>query len=292
MFEQIVVFPQGKAPQQPVLERAALCAARASEITVLDVFYEPALEGYLGNRAIYEPLRNRVLAERQQLASELAATFAAHGLEAVGKAVWAPSREDAIEEYNKSRDVDLVIAAPLEGGRGGLSSSDWRLLSRCRAPVLIVRGAAAGRQYKNIVAAVDPFHAHAKPAELDTAILEASLKLQAQTGATLTALHCFGPPEFFRADARLAPRDDELENSRLDTLRELLERTGVAASAAKVVAGDAHTVLQQMAEKGEADVIVMGALARGRIKDWVIGSTAERVLHRTQVDVLAVHPGR
>jgi len=291
MFKRIVVFPQGKDPQQPVLERAALCAAQSSEVTVLDVFYEPALEGYLGNRAIYEPLRNRVLAERQQVAAALAGTLAARGLEAVGKAIWAASREDAIEEYVQSREVDLVIAAPLDGGRGGLSSSDWRLLSRCRAPVLIVRSSAADRQYKSIVAAVDPFHAHAKPAELDTVILEAALKLQAKTGASLTVLHCFSPPEFFRADARLAPRDDEIEKSRRDALHELLRRAGIS-SAAKVVAGDPHTVLQKMTETGEADVIVMGALARGRIKDWVIGSTAERVLHRTRVDVLAVHPGR
>lgn len=47
-----------------------------------------------------------------------------------------------------------------------------------------------------------------------------------------------------------------------------------------------------MAERGEADVIVMGVLARGRVKDWLIGSTAERVLHRTRVDVLAVNPAR
>jgi nucleotide-binding universal stress UspA family protein len=47
-----------------------------------------------------------------------------------------------------------------------------------------------------------------------------------------------------------------------------------------------------MAERGEADVIIMGVLARGRIKDWLIGSTAERVLHRTRIDVLAVSPTR
>src|ERR1043165_4425665 len=108
MLNRIVVFPQGKDPKQPVLERAAACASQSSEITVLDVFYEPALEGYLGNKAIYEPLRNRVLAERQQAAAALAATLVARGLDAVGKAVWAASREDAIEDYLKSREVDLV----------------------------------------------------------------------------------------------------------------------------------------------------------------------------------------
>jgi nucleotide-binding universal stress UspA family protein len=34
----------------------------------------------------------------------------------------------------------------------------------------------------------------------------------------------------------------------------------------------------------------MGALARGRLKELVIGSTAERVLHRAHGDVLIVKP--
>jgi nucleotide-binding universal stress UspA family protein len=49
-------------------------------------------------------------------------------------------------------------------------------------------------------------------------------------------------------------------------------------------------VLQRMAERGDADLIVMGALARGRVKDFLIGSTAERLLHHARVDVMAVHP--
>jgi nucleotide-binding universal stress UspA family protein len=208
MFKRIIALPQGNGPEQPVIERAALCASKFTEITVLEVFYERALEGYLGNTEIYEPLRKRVLAERQERAASFAATLAARGLRAAGKAVWAASREEAIEQLAAAGQVDLVVTAPLDGGRGGLSSSDWRLLSSCRAPVLMVRGVNAGRQYRNIVAAVDPFHAHAKPAELDMAILEAASKLQSQTEAALTVLHCYGPPEFFRADSRLAPRDD------------------------------------------------------------------------------------
>ena len=47
-----------------------------------------------------------------------------------------------------------------------------------------------------------------------------------------------------------------------------------------------------MAERGEADLIVMGALARGRFEEWLIGSTAERVLIGSVADVLAVKPAR
>src|SRR5690606_9375280 len=126
----------------------------------------------------------------------------------------------------RAEPVDLVVTTPLDGGRGGLSSSDWRLVATCPAPVLLVKG-PSDRQDRNIVAAVDPFHAHAKPANLDAKILAVAAGLQAQTGAALTVLHCFTPPEFFRADPRLGPRDAEFEQRRRDALTELLSEAGL-----------------------------------------------------------------
>ncbi len=291
MFYRILVLPQGGEPKQAAIERAALCASPSTEIVVTDVVYEPMLEGYLGNKAVYEPLRRRVLAERQERAAALAATLEARGFEAFGNAVWERQREDAVEKYVRDKHADLVVTAPFDGGRGGLSSSDWRLVSKCPAPVLIAKSPGT-EQYRHIVAAVDPFHAHAKPASLDAAILATAAKLQAQTRATLTVLHCFAPPEFFRADPRLEARDDEVQRSRRETLEALLRDAGIATSAARVVPGEPHAELQAMAERGEADVIVMGALARGRVRDWLIGSTAERVLTRGDVDVVAVNLAR
>ncbi len=45
-----------------------------------------------------------------------------------------------------------------------------------------------------------------------------------------------------------------------------------------------------MQQSGEADLIVMGALARGRLAEFLVGSTAERVLHHGRGDVLVVNP--
>jgi nucleotide-binding universal stress UspA family protein len=41
---------------------------------------------------------------------------------------------------------------------------------------------------------------------------------------------------------------------------------------------------------GEADLVVMGGLARGRLAELLLGSTAERVLHHGRGDVLVVKP--
>jgi universal stress protein E len=67
---------------------------------------------------------------------------------------------------------------------------------------------------------------------------------------------------------------------------------GISTKAARVVAGAPHGVLQAMQQRGEADVVVMGALARGRLAEFLVGSTAERVLHDGNNDVLVVAPRR
>ena len=137
------------------------------------------------------------------------------------------------------------------------------------------------RRYRHIVAAVDPFHAHAKPLELDPLILANAKKVQTLTGATLTVLYCQTPVEYFGAD--LGPLEAAVHRVDAGAVQRLAAAAGIPESAARVVSGAPHIVLQRMAERGEADLIVMGALARGRLKDFLIGSTAERLLQHARV---------
>ena len=288
MLRKILVLPAGPDPNQPAMLRAASCAERITELAVLDIAYEPMLEGYMGNTAIYEPLRARVLAEWRERAVALAKSLEAKGFEASGKAVWDHPREEAVAKFVRSEQVDLVVTAPLAGAGGALAQSDWWLVWRCPVPVLIVKSTGE-KSYRRIVAAVDPFHAHAKPAELDEAILKNAAELQAHTGATLTVLHCFPPPGYVGAESG-APGASGVEQQRREALGDLLRKCGIPPPTARLVPGAPDEVLGKMVERGDADVIVMGALARGRIQDWLVGSTAERVLHRLPVDVLAVNP--
>lgn len=259
---------------------------RGAEVMALDVVHEPALDGYLGNTAIYEQLRTRVLAERRQRAAVLTRRLRDDGFAAHATAVWDHPREAAVARQVAATGARLVVFAPSEGG--GLSHGDWRLVLTCPAPILVVNGQGAKR-YRSVVAAVDPFHAHAKPAALDAAILATAKALAERNRAALTAVHCYVPASHFGASLGPTLADaGHFTGPRREALDALLHTAGIDASVAKVVAGAPHAVLQAMSETGEADVIVMGALARGRIKELLIGSTAERVLHRTHADVLVV----
>ena len=138
-----------------------------------------------------------------------------------------------------------------------------------------------------IVAAVDPFHSHSKPADLDRSILDHARRLAQGQTAELAVVHCYTSPEFFGDDIPGAALAES--GARREALERLVAHAGLPKSAARLVGGAApHMLLRQMAERGEADLIVMGALARGRFKDWLVGSTAERVLLGSVADVLTV----
>lgn len=287
MFRRILVVATGDDSRRS-LRRALQCASSATEIEVLDVVYEPALEGYLGNTEIYAPLRQRLLAEREARAASFAAAAESEGVRSIARAIFAHPLDRAVIAEVLATRADLVVMAPALGAAGGLSHADWRLTVSCPVPVLIVRSDGAAK-YRNIVAAVDPFHAHAKSTELDTAILAKARDLQTLTSARLEVLHCYMPLTYFGADLLTLPADDPaLADARRARLQELMRGASIPTAVARIEVGAPDEVLRAMMERGEADLVVMGALARGRIKEALIGHTAERVLHAGRADVLVV----
>lgn len=297
MFTKVLVLADGDDPNQPALRRALQCVDDAGELDVFAAVYEPLLEGYLGNKQIYEPLRNRVVRERRERVAALARAAESWGVRATSNAVWAhPPLVGAVNDEIKARGIELVVGAPAElhsGGHAGvtgLSHGVWQLVTGCAAPMLVVKSDGQAK-YRRIVAAVDPFHTHAKPAALDATILRLALGMQAHGGAELTVLHCYTPIEYFGADVGPLPTQEAaLTAAREEALHALCREAGIPSTAAKLVAGVPHTVLQGLQRNGEADLIVMGGLARGRLAEFLLGSTAERVLHHGRGDVLVVKP--
>lgn len=296
MFQKVMVLAASDDPGQPAVRRALSLVADDGEIEILTVVYEPMLEGYLGNKEIYEPLRRRVLSERRERAAELARAIEREGVKAVANAVWAHPMHAAVAAEAHARGSELVVAAPAslhQGGsarHGGLTHGDWQVVTTCPAPLLLVKSDGRAK-YRSIVAAVDPFHAHAKPAELDRVIVRNAKAVQALVGARLEVLHCYLPVDYFGADlSQLPPRDPGYVGAREEALRSLCLEAGVPPEAARLVAGAPHTVLRAMQQRGDADLVVMGALARGRFAELIVGNTAERVLHDGSTDVLVVTP--
>lgn len=296
MFNRILLIPGRGGTESAAVRRAqALAESFTAEIQVFDPVYEPLLEGYYGHNEIYEPLRRRLVEERRETAERIAEALGKGGRRASADAVWDHPIEQAIARRANARDVDVIVTEPLAGHAGAMSHADWRLVAMSPVPVLVVRSDAR-TAYRKIVAAVDPIHAHAKPADLDATILAQAQALQARFGVELEVVHCFVPLTRLAAagaDAGDLPLDDAeraLEEARRHEVERLVAGAGLPVSSIRLEAGRPEDVLERMLEGGEADLVVMGALSRGRLRDLVIGSTAERVLRGGKGDVLAVRP--
>lgn len=293
-FDKIVFVPSADSLEQPGARRLLQLAGAESEIEVFEPVYDAHVEvGLATDPSVCERIRDDVVGRRLDKAEALAAALRARGLKASASAAWDHPLYEAVIRRAVKIGADLVITEPLAGRAGALSNGDWRLVAACPLPVLLVNTDGA-QAYAHIVAAVDPFHAHDKPAELDAAILGTAVDLGAASGARVDVVHCFLPLTTLlsgSAEEHLPLDDAEaaLERHRGQRLDEVAEAAGVDAGSARLIRGRPERVLPDLAAAG-ADLIVMGALSRGRLRDLVVGSTAEHILATIDADVMIVKP--
>lgn len=194
----------------------------------------------------------------------------------------------------------LVIASlrvPNLPARLWLRNTDWELVRQCPCPVLLVK---SSRVYRNpaIVAAVDPFHAHAKPAALDAKLLATGAALAQTLGGTLHAFHCYmpllntlptpmGPVVPLGFPVEMEDMHGEQVAAAFDGLA---KAAGIPPARRHLHMGNVTDQLCATVRRLHAGIVVMGAVSRSALKRAFIGNTAEMVLNAIPCDVLVVKP--
>lgn len=181
--------------------------------------------------------------------------------------------------------------------RASLGDTDWDLIRDLDYALWFVKP-VDWHARPVVVAAVDPVHAHDKPAYLDSRIIELGKGIADACGGFLHVLHTYQLMNEIGSRVMWAFKPEKLSLGDLDSrirkehahaLKVLGEVTGVGAGALHLVPGRAHEVLPSFAREKAASLVVMGALARSRLKQRIVGSTAARVLDHIPCDVLVAH---
>jgi len=210
-----------------------------------------------------------------------------------------PPHEAVVRRAERIR-ADLVIASTRPHGFAArllLRNTDWELIRRCPCPLLLVksRGSYAGSV---VLAAVDPFHTHAKPADLDAQLLDIGNTVAQLFKGSLHVFHAYSPlielvplPTALAIPA-IAPPEAERAHAELvaSEVARLAETAGVPPRARHLRMGVIASELCNAAKSTRADVVVIGAVSRSRLGRIFIGSTAERALDQLPCDVLVVKP--
>jgi universal stress protein E len=149
-----------------------------------------------------------------------------------------------------------------------------------------------------VLAAVDPFHAHARPADLDARLLETGGAIAGLLRGRFRVFHAYWPlvavqPVVAAAGSlvMVPPEADTAHTQQvMRAIGELADKAGIPRSRCHLRMGEVADQLSVFARRTGTAIVVMGAVSRSAIKRFFIGNAAERTLDRLNCDVLVVKP--
>jgi len=208
-----------------------------------------------------------------------------------------PVHEAVIRRALESR-ADIVIAATHAHPLGArlLRNTDWELIRHCPLPLLLAK---SRREYRRpvVLAAVDPFHAHARPADLDARLLDTGRRLAQLLHGTLHLFHAYMPLVTVAATpmgtpvVTLPPEAEAAHEAQIArVIGQLAKSADVPPARRHVEMGEVSAELAAVSRRTHASLVVMGAVSRSALARLFIGNAAERVLDKLGCDVLVVKP--
>jgi universal stress protein E len=288
---------------QPALERAAWLGSRTgANLELLVCYYDEFLAGTrLFDSASLEQARRDALEGYERRLEWIAEPLRRTGLTVRTAAVWAHPLHEGIVRHAAAINADIVFKDTDHHSavsRALLTNTDWNLIRTCASPLWLVKPVQL-RDEPIFIAAIDPMNANDKPAALDDRILVMGKTLGSVTGGQVHAFHSYDPRiavssatanAYIPVSLPLDEIEREMRTQHEGRFKELTEFHGIDAARIHLLQGRTHEELPALATRLGASVVIMGAVARNRLKRVFIGATAERTLEHLPCDLLIVKP--
>lgn len=298
----LVAIKDLDAKTMPAVRKAAqLAMATGATLELFHALSDTVLVEALDARRIslrdYERERLAAVLKRLQI---IAKAIRKHDIEVTCAAEWDyPAAEALVRRALRTR-ADLIVAerhASRHVAGWMLAYTDWELLRQAPCPVLLVK---LSKPYHRpvVLTAVDPFHTHAKPARLDTALLREAGQITNALKGSMRIVHCVAPSTLVTASWTATPVVVDVGNNAalLQRARKALvaevARQPLPSHRLSLVEGSAREAIPAAARAAKASIVVMGALSRSGFKRLLIGNTAEAVFDALSCDILVIKPGR
>ncbi len=301
--EHVLVVVDPTAENHRAVERAAwLAAHRPVEIELFISDHDAQLTA--GSQDHGSPglqAAAAVLQRHRRRLEQLAGPLRAAGHSVALDVRWDRPLHDSIVRKTLECAADLVIkdTHPHSALQSSLfSNTDWNLIRACPATLWLVKPRPVSAR-PCFIAAVDPLHERAKPADLDRRILATATDLAGSLGGELHLFHAFDVAALVAVstDTMAVPSAlplDEVAGAmraeHAEAVDALRNAHGVPPERTHVEQGGTREQLMALTDKLRADAVVMGAVSRSGLKGLFLGNTAEDVLDRLHCDLVIVKP--
>jgi len=220
----------------------------------------------------------------------------AQGLDISYESLWSPRPHHAIAKLCEEEPFDLLIKTANKHGRfEGIFHTplDWHLLRECPCPVLLVT-TDEWSEGGSIITAIDANTDDKAHINLNGQLLETANYLgRLLDNKVYVANAC--PPLPVLVDLEYTSIDPSTYINSMHTAAEKNINTIVAPyniekSNIKVLDGIPEDEIPKLAEQLDSRLIMLGTVSRSGLKGYIMGNTAEQLLHNLHCDVLALKP--
>lgn len=197
------------------------------------------------------------------------------------------------EVLRNSHDLVIKTARGIGGTIEMLfGSTAMHLLRKCPCPVWLIKP-ESGQHFNRIMAAVDVAPPEVEENNLNDKIIEMATSLTRLEKSELHIVHVWEKPDATFWTGYL-PSDVnsliyETKDVHIKWLDDFLSQYDLQHHA-RVLQGWTDEVIPEFAVQHQIDLIVMGTVGRTGIPGFLMGNTAEKILHKIDCSVLAVKP--
>ena len=309
-FLNILLVADGESLQETVLRRAiTLAEHNQAHLTIIRVLNHPRSLSLL-NKLTYDRFKN-AFKDNWQVQLKRIVADAPAGVNIESKLLFGSAFPEIIQEVLRSGyDLVMKCAEETHSFKERLfGSTDMHLLRKCPCPVWIMR-ANEKVKYQKVIAAVDVEQEinDEKISGLNQQILEMASSLALSEFSEFHIVHAWSAwgesllnsPRFrFSNDGEVDAwveqqrvEDETKMDDLIQALTETISQETMDYIKPQVhnIKGEAHKVIPNLAQEMNADLVVMGTVARTGIPGLIMGNTAETILNNIGCSVLAVKP--
>lgn len=195
------------------------------------------------------------------------------GVEAVQELEWGEDWSQQAVRAAARSSASMVFKNSFEHSdvhRGMRPTSDFTLLRLAPCPVLLVKN-IRDWEHRRVLAAINMESTDSAHIKLNHLIISFAQNFTEAYGSDAHFVNAYH-------DSNHPPNEAQLSAS-----------CGAPPEHVHVVKGAAAQVISELADKIEADLIIIGTVGRTGIKGQVVGNTSEKILDHTGADVLVVN---
>jgi len=218
-----------------------------------------------------DPVELRTVELRRQTIwlDEIIASFNESGVDIEGIVEWNEDWREAICDAARENQIDLVVKRA-SGRPSSLTSSDRQLIRSLKSALLLVKHDPS-RDLKKVLVAVD-FNASD---ESHTALNDSIIDLGGRIRGSSDTMELHAVSAYPDSDKFVHPPD-------------VAKKLKIDRSQAHVLLGRAGEVIPGLANKIDADLVIVGNVGRRGLSGITIGNTAEKILTDIHSDVLVL----